>query len=320
MKKLFLTLFILGTVVFSGSVHAQDDLYTTIKKLPKDARFQYFYEVYKGDDGKYTTSEGSNSKFWFQLVKAGDSEVLTQGINVMQDKGEGNSERDANKSMRGTHYATSIGYPETSVIRHNYKKNGYVMIDNYLIKLSGISKDGLSYSSIDAVYIPLFGHEEKKEEQSAETKGKKKKKGGLKAKLAKLKQRSNYYPSHAAFLERDIDKMVQDYLKAMKAKQDAMTPDQLAEAVQLKAFIDADDAAAIKARFVTLKNGMSKDIFLYADDKTKAVRLAPGASMRFLPEYTYYYDFDGKRFYYPNQVKLALAASSKNGGKTIVIE
>jgi hypothetical protein len=213
MKK---TIILLAFALITNfSVSAQKSLYEALEAHGEGAQYQEYWSVSKSETaGKYkidgkryvVTSEikklPSGTPVGFSLTKVEDGKRW-RGANVISD------------------YERGIGYPHI-VTRHKYEKNGYVVIGDYILELNKVSEDGTSFSSISAIFIKIGGEAK---EATEEPKEKKKMSFKEKMKAAKDKIKAatmvSYGPEHKKASDTDLEKLVSDYLKEMKAKQDA---------------------------------------------------------------------------------------------------
>jgi hypothetical protein len=145
----------------------------------------------------------SGTPVGFSLTKVEDGKRW-RGSNVVSD------------------YERGIGYPHI-VTRHKYDKDGYVVIGDYIIELDKISEDGTSFKYISAIFIKLGGEATEKTEEEPKEKKKMSLKEKMKAAKDKIKAATtlSYGPEHKKACDTDLEKLVSDYLKAMKTKQNA---------------------------------------------------------------------------------------------------
>lgn len=111
------------------------------------------------------------------------------------------------------------GSPYESVLLDTKRDEGFVAIGDYIFVIGGVNDDCTSFKYIYKVYI--------KNGASTQTKTPKKK-SSFKDKLRALKAvksggGTNYGPEHKALQKQNLNKMITDYLVAMKAKQDNRT-------------------------------------------------------------------------------------------------
>ncbi|MDW7695125.1 hypothetical protein R9C00_28955 [Flammeovirgaceae bacterium SG7u.111] len=212
MKKTII-LFVL-LLAASFSVSAQIGMYEALEAHGEGAKYQEYWSVGKSEEtGKYHI-DGK------RYVLTAEIKRLPSGVPV----GFSLIKVEDGKSWRGadvmTDYERAIGYPHI-VTRHKYNKDGYAVVGDYIFSLDGISEDGLSFDRIDAIYIKIGG------EEKAEEEPKEKKKMSLKEKMKAAKEKVkaaamvSYGPEHQKACDTDLGKLVSDYLKEMKAKQDA---------------------------------------------------------------------------------------------------
>jgi hypothetical protein len=199
---------------------AQNSFFETLDKNGKDAIYQEYYSVGNDDKGKPMVSgkryEVTLKPVFFKDINAGfDMVKLKDGKNLN------------GFDVTRDDYQQIIGYPNVSYLIHTYKKSGFVAIEDYIFKLNRISDDGLSFKSIEAIYI-------RKGSEDAASSGKKKKKnkrGGFFKKLgnAALKVATNVdlskvekrTPEAKKAMSIDLIQLVKDYLKSMKDEQNS---------------------------------------------------------------------------------------------------
>ncbi len=211
------TLKLLFCLLLSQITLAQSSFFETILKNGKNAVYQEYYSVSKYDKGK-TKISGKRFEVKIEPVYF---KGITAGFNMIKIE-DGKNLNAFNVSKDD--YEELKGYPNVSHLIHTRKNSGFVAIDKYIFKLNRITNDGLSFSSIDAIYIL-------KEVEKTTKKGKKKKKkrGGFFKKLgnAALKVATNVdlskvekqSPELKKAASLDLKKLVKDYLISMNEKQ-----------------------------------------------------------------------------------------------------
>jgi hypothetical protein len=210
-------------VLFIGSSisFAQQNFFETIKKNGVDAIYQEYYSVGKNDKGKQYI-EGKRYEVTmkpvsykdvlvgFDMVKVEDGKKLN-GFNPTRDD-----------------YEELIGYPNTSHLLHTRKNTGFVAIDDYIFELTRMTDDGLSFKSIEAIFIRKgSGAVADKDAKPKKKKSKFFKKLGATALAVatngQVGSLESAGPDHKKAMDIDLKKMVKDYLKAMKSKQNSYT-------------------------------------------------------------------------------------------------
>jgi|GEM_PF-2471611 len=222
MKKIIIAIAFLAT----NFINAQNSLFNNISTTDI---YQEYYGVYDQDkDGFY---EIKNKRF---LVKFTTSYLPTgEGYQIVatvdeesSSKGHVQADQDA---VEGDYFC--YGYPYEAFMKHKYDKKGFVSIGDYVFIIRNISKDGTSFSGIDHLYI-------KKGAATAKTESGKKKKMSLKERIKALKNKGKdggTSPAVKALQSQNINKLITDYLVAMKAKQDARTAKELQGDANVKA-------------------------------------------------------------------------------------
>lgn len=226
---------------------AQNTFFETLNKNGKDAVYQEYYTVGVNEKGKqyidgkrYEVTmkpiEYNGVKVGFDMVKIEDGKNLN-GFNPTRDD-----------------YEELIGYPNTSHLLHTRKNTGFVAIDDYIFELTRITDDGLSFKSIETIYIRKgSGAVADKAVKPKKKKSKFfKKLGSAALAVATNGQVSSIEsagPDHKKAMGIDLKQMVKDYLKAMKNKQNSYTlsPKDKAEIAMVKKSVK-DHHADIKRK------------------------------------------------------------------------
>lgn len=207
MKKLnILFAFLISTVCL-----AQNSLFTNIST--KD-QYQEYYGVYDKDkDGLYEIGgKRYIVKFTTAFLPTGEG----YSIKAIVDEGNDKGHVQASQNVVDDDYSCS-GYPYEAYFKHKYTKKGFVSIGDYVFIIKNISNDGTSFSGIENVYI-------KKGTTIPKNNDGKKKKISLKERLKAFKENGiggGPSPALKALQSQNLDKMITDYLVAMKAKQNA---------------------------------------------------------------------------------------------------
>lgn len=213
---------------------AQSTFFETIEKNGEDAVYQEYYTVGVNDKGKqyidgkrYEVTmkpiEYNDVKVGFDMVKVEDGKNLN-GFNPTRDD-----------------YEELIGYPNTSHLLHTRKNTGFVAIDDYIFELTRMTDDGLSFKSIETIFIRKgSGTVANKEAKPKKKKSKFLKKLGSAALAVATNGQVGSIESAGPDLKKamsiDLKQMVKDYLKAMKSKQNSYTqsPKDKAEIAMIK--------------------------------------------------------------------------------------
>lgn len=212
MRKIILTITLLVTAITMAQNNLFDNISTT------DQYHRYFSVQDDNDDGLYEIKDRDLIvKFKTKILATGEGYRIEAVIDQGNEKGKVLKKMDA---LEG--YSTCVGYPYESNIRHRPTKSGFVAIGDYVFLLYKMSESGVSYGGISRVFIKV----DKNKNETTDT-GKKKKKGSFMSKLKALKNASSgnvsYGAAHKELQSKNLDKLITDYLVAMKAKQDART-------------------------------------------------------------------------------------------------
>ena len=235
MKKVIVV--ILTIVSFGIEVNAQKSFYEGLSEVEgvKYERRDGLYNI-EGKEGYHRLAMPyeKDAVGTFELLKLPSNSPY--GFSFVAEGGK----RIAYQTQLDVDYIVDHhSYPS----HHRYKleRNVYIFVDSMFIQLGGISSDGLSYKTIKKVFVP---YEEVNEDQP-------KKKLSIKEKLAAakdvLKNGSDKSRWGKKVREMNLDELVTNYLKEMKAKQAACNPslekkmaDEIAQAKNLElADIDA---------------------------------------------------------------------------------
>lgn len=205
--------------LFSFVVFSQQSFFETLQNHGSDAIYQRYYSIYKNDDGKQIIA----GKQYLLKAEILNLNNVTSGFKLV-----GNSKKDlagmVNFDVTISKSKELIGYPNVSILVDRSKRKGYVAIDNYILQLKNVwnSKNGIAFSSVDAIYIKVDT-----ETKTNKKKNKKKKFGSFMKKLkdAALNKKISECTSAACKKAESMDlkKYVENYLTAMKKKQDRYT-------------------------------------------------------------------------------------------------
>ncbi len=216
--KLFFSL-IIGFII--TSVTAQKSFFETLDAHGVDAKYQGHGGVYTNSDGEQVLR--TQNLDYHMFIERHKLDEKSSGVTVKRV-----NEKNVDTLLINNYNAVQLkaikyeGFPNTSILYHSGYNQGYVAIDNAVYFVSGFSKDKTDFREIDAVLL-LDGSATEKDDS------KKKKKGKLWKKLkdAALSATALTDPAITAeykeLMKNDPEQIVRDYLKAMKAKQNAYT-------------------------------------------------------------------------------------------------
>lgn len=202
--------------------YAQDGLYQTLEKNGADTEYREYFTVLPGESEGTTIVKGerywvkanilkteTGEKIGFKLIK---TEEGKEGVFLTQDV--------------MSRYNKAVGYPNVSYIYHEKENDGYIAVGDYIIELRGISADGLSFKSIVSVYVKKQVKEEKQAKSNPNEKKGSKFLNNLKAAALKTVSSSSSSDKMNSLEAKkvqseDLYQIAKDYLKAIKAKQNA---------------------------------------------------------------------------------------------------
>ncbi|WP_055434641.1 hypothetical protein [Lacinutrix algicola] len=214
MKKTILAVLLLVTTV----TIAQNNLFSNISTTAKYTEYLTAYDE-KGDGVYKITDKRFPVSFQTEYLSTGEG----YKIEVVIEE-EGNNKGNVQHRYNAIdNYYLASGYPYESVLKHKYKKDGFVSIGNYVILLGGISDDNTSYKNIEKIYVKKGAEISLKPAEKLEEPQKKKLSFFEKVK-ANQKKRAKAFKG---LVIKDLGKTITNYLVAMKAKQDARKPAQL---------------------------------------------------------------------------------------------
>ena len=207
----------LGIATFASiGAMAQNSLFKNISTTDQYTEYYSVRDV--EDDGTYVIKEPRFVvKFYKEYLATGE------GYEISSKADEGRSVGHLVESFNATNSGGICkGYPyESALLDTDDDNRGFVAIGDYVFVLYGIKDDGISYSSIDRLYI--------KKGAVAPIANEPKKKSSFKDKMLALKAMksgggTSFGAEHKALQSQNLDKMITDYLVAMKAKQESRTP------------------------------------------------------------------------------------------------
>ena len=213
--KVIFTLFT-ALLAFS-STFAQQSFFETLDAHGPDAKYQVFGDLYENDKGEPAAQEITGYK---NAIEKHAHQGLPSGVTVTKVLDNGKTALESNYNGISISAIKYVGFPNTSILHHTGYNRGYVAFDDYIFFLHGISDDKTDFREIRSIMI-LDGTASKED-----TKKKKKGKFWKQLKEAAINQRPSGEGSsaeYATLMAKDPEKLVRDYLKKMKAKQDAYT-------------------------------------------------------------------------------------------------
>ena len=216
MKKLILAVVLLITT----ATQAQKSFFENISE---NDVYNVYIKMSKAGNGTYKAEErGTPVKFKKEYLPTGEGYKFSTILQEGPKKGETDFTVDiSNKKLE------CKGYPYESVISGEdwgYRYY-YVSIGDYVFSLKGVPTKYATFKGISSVYIKAG----KPEKDGAKKKKKKSKsKNSFFAKMKALKNEAlgsvgSFGPEYKEFKNKDMDKIITDYLVAMKAKQDGRT-------------------------------------------------------------------------------------------------
>ncbi|RMB63475.1 hypothetical protein EAX61_03550 [Dokdonia sinensis] len=236
--KFFLSAFLALTI---SSLSAQKSFFQTLDAHGPDAKYQVYGDLYKNDNGEPAAQASTT---YHQVIERHSLGPLSAGITVTKVLDDGRTSLGNNYNGIAISAIKYVGFPNTRVLHHTGYNRGYVAFDNYIFFLKGLSDDLTDFSKISSIMI-LDGS------AKAEKKEKKKGKFWKKLKEAALNERPSgegSSPEYKQLMAKNPEQLVRDYLKSMKAKEDAytMTAQDKSNLKKLYDAAKADDAKAKK--------------------------------------------------------------------------
>ena len=219
MKNKLLVLFVFVATI----TQAQNSFFENISE---NDVYNVYVKMSKAGNGTYKAEErGTSVKFKKEYLPTGEGYKFSTILQEGPKKGEiGSSVDISDKKIECT------GYPYESVISEEdwgYRYY-YVSIGDYVFSLKGVSTKFATFKGINAVYIKA-GQPEKDGAKKEEKKTKKK--NSFFSKMKALKQQAlgsvgSFGPEYKEFKNKNMDKIITDYLVAMLAKQNGRTAKQ----------------------------------------------------------------------------------------------
>lgn len=224
----------------------------------------------------------------------------------------------------------SIGYiprkPRTGGLEERV-----VFLDGFIYHLS--SYYGPTEYHLKSISVPV-GYAKEGEEADSGGEKKKKKKMSLKEKLKALKSAVSGQDAVTKKLEaEDAAGKLKAYLEAASAKQKKVyetwsKSEKGSKALaRIKGMKDAYQDFVNNQNSMYFKNMTGRDIYIYwGENSTSAGVLSAGETRRYICGSDYFYDFTGKRYWYPNNVVQISTrgkydkCADKMGGKPYIIK
>lgn len=303
------------TLLIATITIAQNSLFSNISTTDQYEKYTTVYD--KEGDGIYEKISNFGSKptlvkFYMEYLPTGEGFKLKVVVDEGNEKDKVLQRSDA---AEGDYLCS--GYPYETTIKHKYSKDGFVSIGDYVFLIRGISADGTSFDGIDDAYI-------KKSAKATKEKVTKKKKVSFMKRIKALKNKSktpNYGAAHKALQSQNLDKLITDYLVAMKAKQNARTVKQKQgdkniiaaknrADKEIKRYNDSIRATPAHKRLkahqarmkqmdnnnakktVTINNRTGKDIYIYKEGFRNGTRINSNSSTKVDCSFNYTYKFD----------------------------
>ncbi|NQY29618.1 MAG: hypothetical protein HRT69_09110 [Flavobacteriaceae bacterium] len=311
MKKLILAVVLLVTTITKG----QNSLFSTISTTDQ---YEYYSSVWdEEEDGTYAITDKGIAEFETKYLPTGEGNAIKVS-SIRKDK---DNYVIKNSNVVTNHYRCA-GYPYESFLKDKHERSAFVAIGDYVFIIDGISEGGTSFKGIKYVFIKKSGSTT---EEGKKEKGTKKKKMSFRDKLKALKNATNgtvnYGPAHKKLESLNLDKLITDYLVAMKAKQNGRTAKQkqsdknIVDARNLynsdvnayndkiKASPEYKKMKAHQARMavmdnnnakktVTINNKTGKDIYIYKEGSRNGTRINSNSSTKVDCSFNYTYKFD----------------------------
>ncbi len=238
MKKLIL-LFLL----FPFCLSAQKTFYEALETNGADAEYRNYSNIYKNDKGVQIGSQFSGV-YKFEIIKEQDG--LPVGFNS-SGKNDDGSWREAKVIIHEKNRDDgAVGYPNVRCLKHGIRGGNYIALGDYIFSAK-IKSDGVTVIEFNDIYVKV-----KPKGVATKNADGSKKKLSLKEKLALAKNKVLAEPDNDIYYERkfeeDFDKIVEEYLTAMKAKEASYKPTakEKADAERLKS-MEKDYAKYIKS-------------------------------------------------------------------------
>ena len=223
---------------------------------------------------------------------------------------------------------SEIGYTPRKFSRNKLKSSGtytYIILDGVIYSVTYLDNP-------DEIKVwHIFVHEDfAKKEEKTEEDGKKKKMS-LKQRMQALKNSLGDAGAGKLHEMKAYDK-VKEYYKAAYKKQQEVIPvwEKSAEGQKYKAIVEGKgakmNAVINQQNSMLIKNSTGKDIYIYRSDSNEGAVMGAGVTLNFPCGVELYYDFTGKRFYYPNKViRISRAGAydkcaDKMGGKAYEVK
>ncbi len=217
MKRIILAVVLL----IAAATQAQNSLFDNISE---NDVYNLYLKVSKAGNGTYKAEEkGTSVKFKKEYLPTGEGYKFSTILQEGPKKGETEMTIDLSDKK-----LTCTGYPYESVISgedwgyHYY----YVSIGDYVFSLDGVSTKYATFKGISAVYIKAGAAPDESSAKKEEKKNKKK--NSFFSKMKELKNQALgsagvFGPEYKEFKNKNLDKIITDYLVAMKAKQEGRT-------------------------------------------------------------------------------------------------
>ncbi|MEP5341404.1 MAG: hypothetical protein ABJL44_04985 [Algibacter sp.] len=214
-KIIYVLLFVLS---ITSTIIAQNNLFDNISTT--DQYTEYSSVQSAGEDGNYIIkNKYAIVKFHKEYLPTGEGYKIKI---IVDNEGKYKGKTRFLLDVTTEEFACK-GQPYESFLINSKQYKSFVAIDDYVFVLYGAQDDGVSFTKIDRVFI--------KNRATVQKNDGKKKKPSFKDRLLALKATKagggNFGAEHKALQSQNLNKLIIDYLVAMKAKQDTRTPAEL---------------------------------------------------------------------------------------------
>ncbi|MDO6598419.1 hypothetical protein Q4512_15985 [Oceanihabitans sp. 2_MG-2023] len=323
MKKIIFSVVLLLVATITK---AQKNFYEAMEANGESAIYEGFADQSANGDGTYNFTRGKPA-ISLKVTRL----VTGQPVGFVAtpvDKGvSGFSQTEL------SNYVRVDSYPNVLYIKHKYTKDAYMMTDDILFVVSNTSdSDVPKLANVKAFYVLV---KERGETVTKEGAGKKKK-GGFMARMKAKVEGVGQSPTFKYIKRVNIEKVFNDYVTAMKAKQaNPLTTKDKMEIAKIRRAREAGDEEikryndSIKAtpeyaklkthqarmeqmdnnnarNLITINNKTGRDIYIYQNGSRNGTRINANSSTKVTCNSNYTYKFDsnsggtGTAFYSAN--------------------
>ncbi|WP_092466705.1 hypothetical protein [Winogradskyella thalassocola] len=231
MKKIMITVALIFTATIA---QAQKTFYEALEANGETATYEGFSGISINDDGTIAIVSGKPA-VTITVKKLATGQPVGFEANPVSESygGFGMSEI--------SDYGRVDSYPNVMTIKNIHKRglDGYMVIDDLLFKISYIPSEGVpEVKNVTAVYAMVKDRSEAKEDSGK----KKKKKGGFLGRMKAKLEATGQSPTYKYIQTVNIEKIFNDYVTAMKAKQASpITAQDKADIAKIKRAREAGD-------------------------------------------------------------------------------